>query len=91
MKKFKPTNRRLIVLPQEKKETSEGGIFLPEDVRKAEPIFTIVEVADDCQHFTEKQIGLKVILGKFTGHKFDIDGKDHILINEGDILGYYTE
>ena len=91
MKLFKPALRRILVIPQEKEELSKGGIFLPEDVRKAEPIFTIVEVAEDCQFFTSEQIGLQVVLGKFTGHKFTINEKEHILIDETSILGYYKE
>jgi len=90
MKLFKPALRKILVLPKEKEEVSKGGIFLPEDVRSAEPIFTIVEVAEDCHFFTTEQIGLQVVLGKFTGHKFNINDVDHILINETDILGYYV-
>lgn len=91
MKMFQPMNQKILVKQDEVQEITAGGIYLAGGAEKKEPVFTVVRVSEDCEKITSKQIGLRVTIGKFTGHKFDIDGIVYMLAHENDVLGYFEE
>lgn len=89
-----PLGRRVLVKRSDSEEKSAGGIFLP-DTAKEKPqeavIITVGTGKDDegkdvAELFTVK-VGDKVLISKYGGTEVKVDGEDHLIINETDILG----
>ena len=89
-----PLGRRVLVKRSDSEEKTAGGIFLP-DTAKEKPqeavIITVGTGKDDegkdvAELFTVK-VGDKVLISKYGGTEVKVDGEDHLIINETDILG----
>ena len=90
--KIKPLGDRLIVKRLEQNTVSAGGIIIPETA-KEKPLEGIVraagpgKVGDDGEHLTlAVKEGDKVLFGKYAGDEVKLDGVDHIILKESDIL-----
>ena len=89
-----PLGRRVLVKRSDSEEKSAGGIFLP-DTAKEKPQEAVIvtlgtgkddEGKDVAELFTVKA-GDKVLISKYGGTEVKVDGEDHLIINETDILG----
>jgi chaperonin GroES len=88
----KPLGDRVLVEPQEEKETKKGGIIIP-DSAKEKPTEGVIRALgtgklDDNgkrQPF-EVKVGDRVLVSKYGGTEIKIDGKEYKLLNGDDIL-----
>jgi len=88
-----PLNDRVLVLRVEKEEKTSGGIIIP-DTAKEKPQEGKV-VASGPGKFNEegKRIPLevkpgdRVLFGKYSGTEIKVDGVEHLIMKEDDILG----
>ena len=92
-----PTGWRMLILPYRGKETTEGGIYLPNQVLKDTQLQTVVGYVvkqgplcyKDADKFpdgawcTEKQW---VIFARYAGSRFRIDGGEGRILNDDEIL-----
>ena len=90
--KIRPLHDRVIVERVDEEETTEGGIIIP-DTAKEKPVegkVTAVgdgKVADDGKKIPlEVKAGDKVLFGKYAGTEIQIEGEEHIIMREDDII-----
>ena len=91
--KIRPLQDRILVQPIKEKNVRKGGIIIP-DSAKEKPIEGRVKavgagkVGDDGKRVKpDVKIGDKVLYSKYGGTEIKIDGEDHLLMREDDILG----
>ena len=91
--KIRPLQDRIIVKRIEEEETSKGGIIIPDTAKEKPQQGKVIAVGkgmirDDgkLQKLDVKQ-GDRVLFGKFAGTEVTLDGKEHLIISEDDVLG----
>jgi len=90
--KIKPLRDRVIVKRLEEEEKSRGGIILP-DTAKEKPMLGKIlavgkgKVLDDGKiRPLEVRVGDKVLFAKFSGSEINIEGEEHLILSEDEIL-----
>ena len=91
--KIRPLQDRIIVKRIEEDEKTKGGIIIP-DSAKEKPIEGQV-IAVGPGKLNEKgtkvvpdvKAGDRVLFGKYSGTEVKIDGVEHLIMREDDILG----
>lgn len=91
-KTLRPLNDRILVNRVVAEEKTAGGILIP-DTAKEKPIEGKVvavgsgKILDDgTRKKPEVKVGDKVLFGKWSGNEVKIDGVEHLLIKEDEIL-----
>ena len=91
--KIRPLQDRVIVKRIEEEEKTKGGIIIP-DTAKEKPMegkVTAVgkgKVLEDGKvHALDVKAGDRVLFGKYSGTEVKIDGEEHLIMREDDILG----
>ncbi len=90
--RVKPLHDRIIVKRIEEEQKSKGGIIIP-DTAKEKPQQGKVVAAGSGRKQDGKTIPLDVKAGdtvlfaKYGGTEIKIDGQDHLILREDDILG----
>ncbi len=90
--KLKPLSDRVLIKRLEGEEVTKGGIIIP-DSAKEKPIKGLVVAAgpgktsDDGKTITMNvKAGDTVLFSKYAGTEIKIDGEDHLVMREDDIL-----
>ena len=93
MAKIRPLQDRVIVKRVKEEEKTKGGIIIP-DTAKEKPIEGEViavgngKVQDDGKvRPLDVKAGDRVLFGKYSGTEVKIDGEEHLILREDDILG----
>lgn len=91
--KFRPLHDRLLVKRTEAEQKSKGGIIIP-DTAKEKPIEGKViavgngKALDDGKvRKLEVKVGDTVLFGKYSGNEIKVEGEEHIILREDDVLG----
>lgn len=91
--KIRPLQDRVLVKRVESEEKTKGGIIIP-DTAKEKPIEgKVIAVGagkigeDGKQRPLEVKVGDRVLFGKYAGTEVKIDGEEHLILREEDILG----
>ena len=90
--KVKPLHDRIIVKRLDEEETTAGGIIIP-DTAKEKPQEGMVVAVGSGRRDDGKVIALdvkagdKVLFGKYSGTEIELDGEEHLIMREDDILG----
>jgi chaperonin GroES len=87
-----PLHDRILLKRLEEKEVKKGGIIIP-DTAKEKPLEAeVIEVGkgrvteDGKVVPLEVKKGDKVLIGKFSGTEVEIDGEEHVIVREEEIL-----
>ena len=90
--KVRPLHNRLIVKRIEEEAKTAGGIIIP-DTAKEKPMEGRVIAAgpgrrDDKGNLVamETKKGDRVLFGKYSGNEVNLDGDEHVIISEDDVL-----
>lgn len=90
--KVRPLNDRVLVKRMSEEEKTAGGLFIP-DSAKEKPAKGVVISAgpgkvDDNGKRTplEVKAGDKVLFGKYSGTEIKLDGEEHMILREDEIL-----
>ena len=89
---LKPLGDRVIIRVLEKEEKTKSGIFLLDTAKEKPQEGEVVAVGagkvyDNGQRVAlEVQVGDKVLFAKYAGTDVNIDGVDHLVLSERDIL-----
>jgi chaperonin GroES len=90
--KIRPLQDRIVVKRLEGDSKTKGGIIIP-DTAKEKPIEgKVVAVGngkvlkDGKVRPLEVKVGDTVLFGKYTGTEIKLDGVEHVLIREDDVL-----
>ncbi len=90
--KIRPLHDRVIVKRLDEKEQTKGGIIIP-DTAKEKPIEGKVIAAgngkileDGAVRPLDVKVGDKVLFGKYSGTEVKIEGEEHLIMREDEIL-----
>jgi len=91
--RIKPLDDRVLIKPDEAETKTKSGIFLPEGAKEKPMSGKVVamgpgKLADDGSRaaMTVKK-GETVVYGKYSGTEVEIDGVEHKIIAESELLG----
>ena len=91
--KTKPLSDRVLVVRIEDKEKTTGGIIIPDTAKEKPQEGKVVAVGPGKWDENGKRIPLEVkkgdhiLFGKYAGNEIKIDGVEHLIMREDDILG----
>src|SRR3990172_1430850 len=90
--KIRPLHDRILVRRLEEQEKTAGGLYIP-DTAKEKPIEAKViavgsgKLMDDGSiRKPEVKAGDKVLFSKYSGTEVKIDGEEHLIMREEDLL-----
>jgi chaperonin GroES len=90
--KVKPLHDRVLVLRVEEDQKTAGGIIIPDTVKEKPQEGKIVAVgpgrieSNGNRTPLDVKRGDKVLFGKYAGSEIKIDGVEHLIMKEDDIL-----
>jgi len=91
--KIRPLQDRIIVKRLDEEEKTKGGIIIP-DSAKEKPLEAKVvavgkgKVLDDGKiREPEVKVGDRILFGKYSGTEIKLEGEDHLILREDDVLG----
>ncbi|NMC69742.1 MAG: co-chaperone GroES [Myxococcales bacterium] len=91
--KIRPLHDRVIVKRLEEEEKTKGGIIIP-DTAKEKPLEGRVVAAGKGKILENGEVrpldvkeGDRVLFGKYSGTEVKIEGEEHLILREEDILG----
>jgi chaperonin GroES len=90
--KVKPLNDRVLVLRIGEEEKTTGGIIIPDTAKEKPQEGKVIAVGpgkvnDEGKKITlDVKAGDKVLFGKYSGNEIRIDGVEHLIMREDDIL-----
>jgi chaperonin GroES len=87
-----PLYDRVLVRRLEGKETAKGGIIIPDTAKELPQEGEVVAVGAgkmDKGHRVplDVKVGDRILFGTYTGSEIKIDGQEHLILREEDILG----
>jgi chaperonin GroES len=91
MKVF-PLHDRVLLKRKEEQEVKRGGIIIPDTAKEKPQEAEVIEVGkgrvtDDGKVIAlEVKKGDRVLIGKYSGSEVTIDGVEHIIVREEEIL-----
>jgi chaperonin GroES len=90
--KFRPLADRILVKRVEHEEKSKGGIIIP-DTAKEKPVEALVVAVGNGKtqkngkvRPVEVKAGDRILLGKYSGTEVKLDGVEHVILGEDDVL-----
>lgn len=90
--KLRPLYDRILVKRIEEQQKTAGGLFIP-DTAKEKPMEAMVVAVgngkiqeDGSLRKLEVKAGDKILFSKYSGNEIKIDGTDHLILREDDIL-----
>ncbi len=91
--KIRPLQDRLVVKRTQEEEKTKGGIIIP-DTAKEKPLEGKVLAVGSGKSVKGGKVvpldvkeGDTVLFGKYSGTELKIDGEEHLILREDDILG----
>ena len=90
--KIRPLHDRIIVKRFEGEEKTKGGIIIPDTAKEKPQEAKVVavgkgKITDDGKlQPMEVQKGDRILVGKYSGSEIKIDGEEHVIIREDDVL-----
>jgi chaperonin GroES len=93
MTKFRPLGDRVLVKRIKEEERTKGGIVIPDTAKEKPQEGRVVAVGkgkfnDDGKLIPlEVKAGDKILFGKYSGSEVKLDGEEHVIMREEDILG----
>jgi len=91
--KIRPLNDRVLVLRIEEEAKTSGGIIIPDTAKEKPQQGKVIaagpgKVNDNGQRVSmDVKAGDRILFGKYAGNEIKIDGVEHLIMREEDILG----
>ena len=91
--KIRPLQDRVIIKRIEEEEKSKGGIIIPDTAKEKPQEGKVIAVGKGKVNDDGKLIPLdvkvndRILFGKYSGTEINIDGEEHLILREEDILG----
>lgn len=90
--KIRPLADRVVLKRVEEENKTKGGLYIP-DTAKEKPIEALVvavgngkPMKDGKTRALEVKPGDRVIIGKWSGTEVKLEGEEHVIVREEDIL-----
>lgn len=90
--KVRPLADRILVKREEPNETVRGGIIIPDSAKEKPQEGKVIAVGpgrlDDSGNRVSIEVkeGDRILIGKYAGTEVKIDGEDHLIMREDDVL-----
>ena len=90
--KVRPLADRILVKREDASETVKGGIIIPDTAKEKPQEGKVVAVGSGRTDDNGKRVALEVkkgdliLMGKYTGTEVKIDGVEHIIMREDEVL-----
>ena len=90
--KIRPLHDRVIVKRIEQEQKSAGGIIIPDTAKEKPQEAKVVAVGPGRRDESGKLIapevkkGDRVLFGKYSGSEIKLDGEEHLILREEDIM-----
>jgi len=95
--KIRPLQDRVVVKRTLEEEKTKGGIIIP-DTAKEKPVEGVVIAVgagkilkDGKARPLDVKAGDRVLFGKYSGTEVKLDGEEHVLLREDDILAVLSK
>ncbi|MBI1815489.1 MAG: co-chaperone GroES [Deltaproteobacteria bacterium] len=91
--KIRPLQDRVIVKRIAEEEKTKGGIIIPDTAKEKPQEGKIIaagkgKVSDEGKVIPlEVKVGDKILFGKYSGAEIKLNGEEHLIMREEDILG----
>ena len=91
--KIRPLQDRVIVKRIEEEEKTKGGIIIPDSAKEKPMEGEVVAVGNGkvLENGTKLEmtvkVGNRILFSKYAGNEVKIDGVEHLIMREDDILG----
>jgi chaperonin GroES len=95
--KLKPLQDRILVKRLEEEEKTKGGIIIPDAAKEKPQAGKVIAVGDGkvLENGTKIKLsvkaGDKVLFAKYAGTEIPIDGEEHLILKEDDVLGIIVD
>ncbi len=89
--KFQPWGKRLLVKRPEVKTQTASGLYIPDVAQKEKPLEGVIVAVGPDVTVAVAKVGTRVLFGKYAGSELKVDGVEHLLLNEDEILGSVIE
>jgi len=89
---YRPLGDRLLVKPNPSEEKTKSGIVLPDSAQEKPQEGKVVAVGEGAKDDKGKKIPMEVKVGdvvlysKYSGTEVKIEGDEHLIIKESDVL-----
>lgn len=90
--KVRPMQDRVLVTRLEPEQTSKGGIIIPDTAKDKPMEGRVVAVGSGSRTESgtvrplDVQAGDRVLFAKYSGTEIKVDGEEHLILRENDIL-----
>ncbi len=91
--KIRPLQDRMLVKRVEEEATTTGGIIIPDSAKEKPQEGKVVAVGkgkirdDGTLQKLDVKKGDRVLFGKYAGTEVTLDGTEHVILREDDVLG----
>ena len=91
--KIRPLQDRVIVKRLEEEDKTKGGIIIPDTAKEKPQEGKVIavgkgKVTEDGKVIPlDVKVGDKILFGKYSGTEIKIEGEEHLIMREEDILG----
>ena len=90
--KVKPLQDRLVIKRIEEEEKTKGDIIIPDAAKEKPQEGRVVAIGDGKVLESGQRVALsvkvgdKILFGKYSGTEIKIDGEEHLILREDDVL-----
>jgi chaperonin GroES len=91
--KFRPLQDRILIKRIKSEEKTLGGIIIPDTAKEKPQEGEVIAVGngkkseDGKLHAVELKKGDRILFGKYSGTEIKVDGEEHLILKEEDVLG----
>ena len=91
--KLRPLHDRVVVRRIDAEERTKGGIIIPDTAKEKPQEGEVVAVGsgkrmeDGKVHPLDVKAGDRILFGKYSGSEIKIDGEEHLILREDEVLG----
>jgi chaperonin GroES len=95
--KIRPLHDRILAERLAEADKTSGGLFIPDNAKEKPLEARVISVGSGkilesgLTQALSVKAGDKVLIGKYSGSEVKLDGKDHIILREDDILAILEE
>ena len=94
--KLRPLNDRILIKRIPSEEKTAGGLFIPENAKEKPQEGEVVAVGEG-RHLENGKVrplevkkGDRVFFRKYAGNEVTLDGTEHIILREDEVLAVFT-
>lgn len=82
-RRFTPVDDRVVLLPDQIGEQTQGGVIIPEVAREKPQEALVAAVGPNAQ---QCRVADRVLYGKYSGTEITVDGVDYLIMHDKDVL-----